>query len=548
MSPNGGKNVDFFFSYTVPKGKTINVKIPLILPLQGLPEDHVEVFIQKKRIPCFAEDVFRKKFLEFFVAEEDKILEDLGDESLVNLDNALDELALLWETNSRVSTPVSTDHFKLEEEFGQICQKLYHSPALPAMRAEENRAALALRDLVKRRNEEIKKIQEHHVMAMEGYVNNGANVDTTAVNDLAASQIEQRQNCEVKWASEISHLLEEQRTEFYGWVMQTYEDSLGGKEYCSTVPNTNSYSPEPHSYPKLEESFSICIGSQLKITHSMRLFVDSVWNLCSGHPQAPERLQTALSLYTNSLSGLILLVDNKLNLYSGNTHKLSKICEVSPEFHFPPFDQQLTTIHHKLMNPDICRRRLPTNCLIDDTVPDSVIKEDKTSGDLILPTGTCYITRHSNLKQIHTVFHLVSTTREMQKDISSRDPLLIGLKSALKIAFENCVNNLVIPLFLTNILEANMDHAWCMRRAETVFKCVKGFMVEIGSSGLAISKTFHFVLPETIPQETFQGVSSLLPTIFRIPCPVVLDRGSRKQTLTVHDLAKLVISPQKHSS
>ena len=548
MSPKSEKSVDFQFSYSVPKGKTINITIPLELPLPGLPTDYAEFHIQKSRIPCFAEESFRKEFLQFLVVEKDKISEDLGDQSVINLDDALEELADVWESNSRVSTPVSTDNLKLEEEFGQVCHKLYHSPMLPAMRAEENKAALELRDLVKRRNEEIKKIQEHHVMAMEGYINNGVNVDTTAVNDLAASQIEQRQNCEVKWASEISHLLEKQRKEFYSWVMQTYEDSLGGTEYCSTVPSTNSYFPEPlNSDPKLEESFSICIGSQLKITHSMRLFVDSVWNLCSGHPQAPERLQTALSLYTNSLSGLILLVDNKLNLYSGNTRKLSKICEVSPEFHFPPFDQQLTTIHHKLMNPDVTRRRLPTNCLIDDTVPNSVVKEDKSSGDLILPTGTCYITRHSNLKQVHTVFHLVSTTHEVQKDINSRDPLLSGLKSALRIAFENRVNNLVIPLFLTHCLESNMDYAWCIKRAEIVFKCVKGFMVEIGSAGLSTSKTFQFILPETISQKTFQGVSSLLPSIFRIPCPVVLDVGSRKQTLTVHDLAKLVISSKNSS-
>ena len=45
-------------------------------------------------------------------------------------------------------------------------------------------------------------------------------------------------------------------------------------------------------------------------------------------------------------------------------------------------------------------RRTPTNYLIDDTIPSTLIKEDKNSGDLILPDGTCYLTKHSNLKQV----------------------------------------------------------------------------------------------------------------------------------------------------
>lgn len=31
----------------------------------------------------------------------------------------------------------------------------------------------------------------------------------------------------------------------------------------------------------------------------------------------PQRLQTAISLYSNNLSGLVLLVDNRINSYTG---------------------------------------------------------------------------------------------------------------------------------------------------------------------------------------------------------------------------------------
>lgn len=544
MGPHTKKILHFGFSYCFGESNN-NVSIPVLLPLSGLLEDHAEAHLRESRIPCFVEDEFRKSFLKFVEEEEDRIYQEEGDKAVTNLD--LDQLLNEQEAETCVTTPFSTHSIQQEEEFGQICHKLYHSPVLYAMRAEENRSALELRILVKKRNDELKEIQNHHVMAMEGYVNNGGNVDTAAVNDLAASQISQRQDCEVKWASEISHLMEKQRKEFYAWVLNTYEESLDSKKYTSYIPSTDTYSPESQLEPRLEESFSICIGSQLKITHSIRIFVDSVWNLCAGHPHAPERLQTALSLYTNSLSGLILLVDNSLNLYSGNTHKLSKICEVFPEFHFPTFDQQLTTMRQKLLNPDVIKRRTPTNCLIDDTVPNAVVKEDKSSGDLILPTGTCYLSRHSNLKEVHCVLHLVSTLHELQGDLSSRDPLLIGLKSALKIASENSIDNLIIPLFLTTKLEPNMDHTWCMKRCEIVFKCVKGFMIEVGSTGVTTSKTFHFILPKNTSHKTFQAISNLLPTIFRVPCPMVLDQGSRKKTLTVQELTRLNFSGQCRS-
>ena len=43
-----------------------------------------------------------------------------------------------------------------------------------------------------------------------------------------------------------------------------------------------------------------------------------MYQCCSGVivPQ-PQRLQTAMSLYSNSLCGLVLLVDNRLNSYTG---------------------------------------------------------------------------------------------------------------------------------------------------------------------------------------------------------------------------------------
>lgn len=120
--------------------------------------------------------------------------------------------------------------------------------------------------------------------------------------------------------------------------------------------------------------------------------------------------------------------------------------------------------------------------------------------------------------------------------------LLIGLKSALKIATDNNIDNMIVPLFLTHLLDSKMDHSWCVKRAEVVFKCVKGFLIEIGSTGTLTNKTFHFILPENTTPRTFQAISSLIPSIFRVPCPMVLDQGSRRKTLGVQELSRLNLS------
>jgi hypothetical protein len=44
----------------------------------------------------------------------------------------------------------------------------------------------------------------------------------------------------------------------------------------------------------------------------------SILNLSNDfNEHTPQRMQTAMSLYSNSLSALVLLVDNRVNSYSG---------------------------------------------------------------------------------------------------------------------------------------------------------------------------------------------------------------------------------------
>ncbi|MED6237224.1 hypothetical protein ATANTOWER_021011 [Ataeniobius toweri] len=67
-----------------------------------------------------------------------------------------------------------------------------------------------------------------------------------------------------------------------------------------------------------------------------------------------------------------------------------------------------------------------------------------------------------------------------------------------------------------------MTIPWCLKRAELVFKCVKGFMMEMASWDGGISRTVQFLVPKTISEEMFYQLSNMLPQIFRVSSTLTL--------------------------
>ena len=63
----------------------------------------------------------------------------------------------------------------------------------------------------------------------------------------------------------------------------------------------------------------------------------------------PQRLQTSMSLYSNNLSGLVLLTDDAcMSLENSKmTNEFNKLCNQSTEFHFQSFEQQLESIRNE---------------------------------------------------------------------------------------------------------------------------------------------------------------------------------------------------------
>jgi hypothetical protein len=111
--------------------------------------------------------------------------------------------------------------------------------------------------------------------------------------------------------------------------------------------------------------------------------------------------------------------------------------------------------------------------------------------------GDFYTTRHSNLSEVHVVFHLVAddSLRSLASDISSRHPVIMGIRNVLKACFRYDVNTLTLPLLLVHEMSEEMTIPWCMKRAELVLKCVKGFMMELAMWSNQGSRTIQFLVP-----------------------------------------------------
>ena len=58
----------------------------------------------------------------------------------------------------------------------------------------------------------------------------------------------------------------------------------------------------------------------------------------------------------------------------------------------------------------------------------------------IIIAGDFYVTKHSNLSDIHVVFHMVTDESVYNGNINSRHPVVMGLRNVLKVASMSSVS------------------------------------------------------------------------------------------------------------
>lgn len=543
---------EFVYTFTSKDRESI-LRVPVIIPVSQQAEDLTGRLVFEHNLPCFIEKDLTDKLAEFIQQETDKLNDENASEAIEKVRRGevdVDKLAQAWETafKQEVKEFAKLEEVSAEQRFSEVYHALIHSPALETLLNLEHTYALTIEDLIHQRDEDLKHLDESQQEEMQEAVKNvGTSYTDEQINQLAQRHFEHSQMMENKWMSELSNQQEIQRRDYRDWVNKVHEDSKGlnTPSYMQRVRAMTSNLPEAEdeertAQTRMEESFTIILGAQMKTTHNLRLLSASVLDLCRHKPHTvggvmvaqPQRLQTAMSLYSNSLCGMIMLVDNRLNSYTGLKKEFAKVCERSTDFHFPNLEQQLAKIETQLKHAAEKRHHhkfTEEGDKISLKSSSSSSSGDNQEKSAKLYTGDFYLTKHSNLSEVHTVFHLV-TDDTVRGDISSRHPIILSLRNIIKLCCRYDINTLTIPLLLTHEMMEEMTIQWCMKRAELVFKCVKGFMMEMATYGGVEGLTIQFLVPLGISEELFAAISNMLPTIFRLSNPVYMAKSPAKSS------------------
>lgn len=534
---------DFVFDFK-DSGKLQRLTVPIPIPLKVDAREFVQRLITFHNLPCYLEPELTKTLDEFNKSSCRELQDKMGGAALEQMRQssqcAADCISSWSDTFTQEHANYSSATDKSEESvFSEMYHSLIHSAALETLLQLENTYAIAMDDVVSKKANAIKTMEEKHQREMEDSINNlGIVTSDKDVNDLAARHCEDAQMLETYWSSELSQLQEMQKREYREWVTKVHEDMVRvssdpssvedsfsiGKNHSMSVqsmPEANEFSTSEHDF-RLEESFTILLGAQKKSTHNLRLICGHVLDLCKHKTRPggsvlsqPHRIQTALSLYSGTLAGVILLVEDRLNTYSGILKHFAMICQQSgTEFHFPDLDKQLCLIQQMFEKRD----RSKSNASEHQQLPSA----DAALRPLTLNTGDIYITRHSNLSEVHVVFHLVVDDSVKSPTISTRNPVIVGLRNALHTAVRHSITTITIPLLLFHEMTEEMTVSWCMKRAELMFKCVKGFIMECSTWSGAESLNLQFLVPKGISEEMFTSFSQMLSSIFRVSTPLDL--------------------------
>ncbi|XP_037702766.1 protein C12orf4 homolog [Choloepus didactylus] len=535
---------EFLYKFKV-GSQCFELRVPLQFPVQENASHLHGRLMLLHNLPCFIENDLKEALSQFIKEESLRDYDRVAEASLEAVKSGEVDLHQLANTWARAYAETTLEHARPEEpswdeDFADVYHDLIHSPASETLLNLEHNYFVSVSELIGERDVELKKLHERQGIEMEKVMQElGKSLTDQDVNSLAAQHFESQQDLENKWMNELKQSTAIQKQEYQEWVIKLHQDLKN--------PNNSSLSEEIKVQPsqfresveangriyeeqrKLEESFTIHLGAQLKTMHNLRLLRADMLDFCKhkrNHRSGVKlhRLQTALSLYSTSLCGLVLLVDNRINSYSGIKRDFATVCQECTDFHFPRIEEQLEVVQQVVLYARTQRRNKLKES--HDSGNRNGGSDDKTKNSdrnylNILP-GEFYITRHSNLSEIHVAFHLCVDDNVKSGNITARDPAIMGLRNILKVCCTHDITTISIPLLLVHDMSEEMTIPWCLRRAELVFKCVKGFMMEMASWDGGISRTVQFLVPQSISEEMFYQLSNMLPQIFRVSSTLTL--------------------------
>ncbi|CAL8260270.1 unnamed protein product [Merluccius merluccius] len=543
VSGGGGEvEREFVFEFRAGEHRCV-LQVPLRFPVQdNITDLHGRLMLLHK-IPCFVEDELKRSLSAFVEMNALQDYEREAELALTRLTSGEVDINTLTNAWAKAYAETSLEHARPEEaswdeDFADVYHELIHSPASETLLNLEHNYSVSIAELIGERDMEIKKLQERQAAEMSSVMQElGNTLSDHDVNTVASQHFEAQQVLENRWVSELKHMSEIQKKEYQEWVIKLHQDlqkstnsSKINEEIMMQPSQLEDSDPAARLYeerPLLEESFTIHLGAQLKTMHNLRLVRADVLDFCKHRRHGSggaklRRLQTALSLYSSSLCGLVLLVDNRVNSFSGIKRDFATVALECTDFHFPRLEEQLEVVQQAALYAHAQRSsKQRDHPEVHRNGGEDKNKHLERNPSNIVP-GEFYISRHSNLSEVHVVFHLCVDDHVRLGNITARDPAIMGLRNLLKVCCTHDITTITIPLLLAHSMSEEMTIPWCLKRAELVFKCVKGFMMEMVSWDGGISRTVQFLVPKTISDEMFYQLSNMLPQIFRVSSTLTL--------------------------
>ncbi|KAL5107842.1 hypothetical protein TcWFU_006181 [Taenia crassiceps] len=560
------KAVRFSFEKVYEDSFKVSCAESLDIPLCQSPSWLLSRLILDHNIPEFAEKDFSDALLKFIKESEKSFVDDrltrLYDGIRLDENRPVQIAASLERrVKERISTRFQTEPPTDEEIFGQTYSKIVQSPAAMDLIQLEHSFAVAVETEIVERNRALNSLQKSIVDSTEALLSK--NSEEISVTD-AVSELQRRFHSEYEiqkmtWNSRISDLKETQRQDYRNFVMSIEEQMLqadlskplppkpsdiGGTSSTQTTPLVavkNSGVAGPRS-----ESFMVQLGRQLRSFYNLKLIeadpIDLMTPIGStgtsdSSPSVEatvnlaERLSSALTIYSNELTGLVILVDSQM-FQSRAQQRLAEVCELSTDFHFPELDRQLADVQEIVKN-------------FPEVTPSSAGKTMKGRPK----PGDVYLTRHSNLRAseiggnagggggVEVVFNVVTEGDAMGGNAVSPSlsaHLHVAISTVLRVCNQYDISTLSLPLLFTRRPLENLPLTWCQRRAEAVLKVVKGTLMEsVGvrsGSGSAL-RTLIFLLPPLACSssalkakvDVFEALVAIINCTFQQTSPLVVD-------------------------
>lgn len=509
LPPQQIKN--FTYEYKHCDGSNRSFSFPISIPLAYETINELAHRIAAERMDSLmialdAHLGIRKELKIFYETQKQQILDD-DDEKLLNSARmgATDIDAIVQSIDKNYKEEVLDYATKVgpsdDEIFAQSFHRLVHSSSLMDILKKEQRYAKIIIEMNRHRDQEISSLISEQQNEMDAKIEQ-LDIDTTSedINNLLSRHYSRQNLVQKRWESEIDAKIGHQKNEYRNWIVQRLSEKMFSPEQrspsidLSNEDDTDGVDPSSmfsFQVPAMEESFTIYLGSQLKHMHNIRLMAANVYDFCNllHMSESISGPNIALSLYSSSLSGVVVLTPS--GQVKANPEILRN-ASMSTEFHFDQINKQIDEIQSDLQR----------------TTDRSPAK---------LKAGDFFITRHSNLSQTNVVFHLISDeASNSPEEINSRHSVILGLRNILKTASRYDVTNIAIPALLRHEMSEDMTVPWCMRRAELVFKCTKGFMIESASWGGSEINTLQLVLPRDISEELFGVLANMVPHVFRL--------------------------------